>query len=175
MSGGIYIDGPARIRGARVHIQRENKMLFRCRHLACERIKKSAREARSTTGVPVMPTGSMLPHRKTGLTPGTEVSLPDYRAGGGVERINIIRFGYGNDHRPIRSAFDVKGLGVNIAGDRAVEVQVTRQVCCRGRRERSVNVNAVAGRVVVFLRDVDLRVCLEPTQHGDAEHRNYRS
>ena len=28
VSGGIYVDRPARIRGARVHIKRENKMLF---------------------------------------------------------------------------------------------------------------------------------------------------
>ena len=59
--------------------------------------------------------------------------------------------------RPIRAALDVKGLGVNIAGDRAVEVQVSRQVRCRGRRERRVNVNAVPGRIVVFLCDVNLR------------------
>jgi hypothetical protein len=29
VSGGIYIDGPARIGRARVYVQRENKMLFR--------------------------------------------------------------------------------------------------------------------------------------------------
>ena len=93
----------------------------------------------------------------------------------GVERINVIGFGDRYDHRPIRAALDVKWLGVNIAGDRAVKVQVTRQVCCRGRRKRSVNVNAVPGRIVVFLCDVDLRVSLDATQHGKAENRNYRS
>ena len=46
----------------------------------------------------------------------------------GIERINIVRFRHRNDHRPIRAALDVKRLGVNVAGDRAVKVQVARQV-----------------------------------------------
>ena len=80
----------------------------------------------------------------------------------GVERINVVRFRDRNDHRPVRPALDVKWLGVNVAGDGAVEVQVARQVRCGGKRERSVNVNAVPGRIVVFLRDVNLRVASTP-------------
>ena len=116
-----------------------------------------------------------VPALKTGSNSCTNVALPDYSAGQRIERINIIGFGDRNDHRSIWAALDVKGLGVNIAGDRAVEVQVARQVRCRGRRKLSVNVNAVSGRIVVFLRDVDLRVSLDATQHGKAENRNYRS
>ena len=53
-------------------------------------------------------------------------ALPDHRAGRGVERINIVRLGYANDHRPIRAALDVQGLSVDVAGNRAVKVQVAR-------------------------------------------------
>ena len=109
-----------------------------------------------------MPTGLMFPHQEA-RNCGTKVALPDHSACDRIERINVIRFGNRNDHRPIRAAFDVKWLGVNIAGDRPVKVQVTRQVCCRGRRERSVNVNAVPGRIIVFLGDVNLRVCVDAT------------
>ena len=44
----------------------------------------------------------------------------------GIKRINIIRFGDGNDHRPVRAALDVKRLRVNVAHDRAIEVEVAR-------------------------------------------------
>ena len=38
-----------------------------------------------------------------------------------------------------------------------------------------IGTGSVPGRIVVFLRDVNLRVCLAATQHGEAENRNYRS
>ena len=66
-------------------------------------------------------------------------------------------------------------MGVNIAGDRAVEVQIASQVCYGGKRKRSVNVNAVPGRIVVFLRDVYLRVCLDSTRHSNPEDWDYGS
>ena len=41
MSGSIYVDGPAQIGRARVHVQRENEMLFRGAAIwRCERIDK---------------------------------------------------------------------------------------------------------------------------------------
>src|SRR5205823_15019536 len=55
---------------------------------------------------------------------GTEIALPNHRASGGVERINAVRFGHRDDHRPVLSAFDVKRLGVNVAYDCALTTQV---------------------------------------------------
>jgi len=43
----------------------------------------------------------------------------------------------------------------------------------RRRRKAGINVNAITQRIVVFLRDVDLRVSLNAAQHGKAENRNY--
>ena len=61
------------------------------------------------------------------VTGGTNIGArPDHGAGRGVERINIVRFRDGNDHWPVRAALDVKRLGVNVAGDRAIEVEVAR-------------------------------------------------
>ena len=58
---------------------------------------------------------------------------PDREACGGIERINVIRFGDSNDHRPVWAALDVKRLRVNVARDRAVEVEIARQIRGRGR------------------------------------------
>jgi hypothetical protein len=55
------------------------------------------------------------------------ISLPNDGAIDSVERVNIIRFGYRNDHRPAAwTALDVKRLRVNVAYDRTVKFQVTR-------------------------------------------------
>src|SRR5213075_1254491 len=83
---------------------------------------------------------------------------PDREAGRGVKRINIVRFGYGNHHRAVGAAFDVKGLGVDVAGDRAIKVQVACEVSGGRWRERCIDVKAVAGNIVMLLGDVDLRV-----------------
>ena len=48
-------------------------------------------------------------------------------AGHGIERVNVIGFCDGNNHRPIGAALDVERLRVNIAGNRAIKVEVTRQ------------------------------------------------
>src|SRR5438128_9343025 len=88
-----------------------------------------------------------------------EVALPHHRARGGVERINIVRFGHSNDHCPVRAAFDVQWLSINVAYDRAVEAKVPRQISSSGRRKCRIDVNAVARRIVVLLRHVDLRIC----------------
>ena len=45
-----------------------------------------------------------------------------------VERINIIRFGYRNDHWTAWAALDVKRLRVNVAYNRAVKVQIACQI-----------------------------------------------
>src|SRR5438067_12548004 len=103
-----------------------------------------------------------------------EVDLPDHRAGIGAQRINVVRFCYGNDHWTVRSALNVKRLGVNVAHNCAVKVQVTQEVSGgRGRKGR-VDVNAVAGRIVVLLRDVDLRAYRKsrPTQACGDKYEN---
>src|SRR5438046_7293196 len=74
---------------------------------------------------------------------GAEIALPNHRASGGVERINVVRFCHDNDHWPVRSALNVKRLGVNVAYNCAVKIQVTRQVSRRGRRKARADVSAV--------------------------------
>src|SRR5262245_6602569 len=100
---------------------------------------------------------------KTGSNSGPDIALPCHSTGSGIERIDIVGFGDRNDHRPVWASFDVKRLRINIAGDRAVEIQVARQVRCRGRRKWRVNVNAGWGCTVVPLRDVHLRLCMDRT------------
>src|ERR1700756_2447837 len=56
----------------------------------------------------------------------TEIALPNHGTSRGVERVNIVGFGDGNDHGAVETALDVKRLGVNVAGNRAVEVEVAR-------------------------------------------------
>ena len=79
--------------------------------------KKSAREARSTIGVPMMPmdqigaTEIVCRHRRA------HISLPDDAAVYSVERVHIIRFGHRNDRWPAAwPVIDVKRLRVNFAG-----------------------------------------------------------
>src|SRR5262245_35091768 len=86
----------------------------------------------------------------------SKVALPDHRASGGVKRIDIVRFSDRDNHRPARTAFDVQWLSVNVAGDRAIEVEIAPQVRGGRRRKCRINVNAVAGRIVMLLRDVHL-------------------
>ena len=60
---------------------------------------------------------------KTGRDRRSDVgALPNHCAGRGVERINIIRCGNSNNHRPVRTALDVKRLRMNVADDRAIKV-----------------------------------------------------
>src|SRR5438128_7029691 len=108
-------------------------------------------------GVQEKRSGSEIDHRRAGdpnridvatekLTNrygGPEIALPNHRASGGVERIDVVRFGHGNDHWTVRSALDVKRLGVNVAYNCAVKIQVTRQVSGRRRSKARIDVKAV--------------------------------
>ena len=87
----------------------------------------------------------------------------------GVERVNVVRFGDSYDHRSVWAALDVKWLRVNFADDRAIKVQVAHQVGGGRRREGRIDVNAIARRIVVLLRDVDLRI---GRQSGSAANSN---
>ena len=57
----------------------------------------------------------------------------------------------------VRTALDVKWLGINVADDRAGEAQVARQIGGGCRRECGIDVKTVPRSIVVMLRDVDLR------------------
>src|SRR4030095_14024495 len=48
-------------------------------------------------------------------------TLPDYCPGSRVQRINIIRFSHGNNHWAVWAVFDVKRLGITVAGNRAIK------------------------------------------------------
>ena len=139
-------------------------------------------------GVQEKRSGSEIDHRRAGdpnridvatekLTNrygGPEIALPNHRASGGVERIDVVRFGHGNDHWTVRSALDVKRLGVNVAYNCAVKIQITRQVSGRRRSKARIDVKAVPGRIVVLLHDVDLRAYRKsrPTQACGDKYEN---
>ena len=46
---------------------------------------------------------------------------------------------------------------MHVAHDRAIEIHIARQVGCVARRECAVDIEAVPGKMIVFLRDVYLR------------------
>ena len=89
----------------------------------------------------------------------------------GPRRWSVIAVIHGIDvaHRRLASLFFDHCAMSPGARDRAVEGQAARQVRCRRRRKLGINVNAITQRIVVFLRDVDLRVSLNAAQHGKAE------
>ena len=47
---------------------------------------------------------------------------------------------------------------MNVAHDRAIKVQIADQIGRVARRERGIDIKTVPGRIIVFLRDVDLRI-----------------
>ena len=102
------------------------------------------------------------------------IAFPDNAAIKGVERVHIIRFGHGNNHCPAAwAAFDVKRLRINVARNRAVKVQVARQIGGRARRECGINVKTVPRIVIMKLRNVHLCVCCENcAQNGNARFSN---
>ena len=121
--------------------------------------KKSDREPRSTTGVAGDANRIDISAGKTRKWDSrAKVALPDHRAGRGVERVNVIRFCDGNNHRSTGTPLDVERLRVNIAGNRAIKVEVARQASGSGRRKGGVDVHSVAGKIVVLLDHVDLRI-----------------
>ncbi len=153
--GGVQIHRPTRSGGAGVQVQRINEMF--CGGAVDQCVEEK-------------PTGGEIDNRSACDTSGKKTSArgvwdgrtnigarPDREACRGIKRINVIRFCDGNDHRPVWAALDVKRLRVNVARDRAIEVEITREIRGRGGRKCRVNVNAVAGRIVMLLRDIDLR------------------
>ena len=87
------------------------------------------------------------------------VALPNDAAIEGVERIHIIRFGYRNDRRPAAwTVVDVKRLRIDVADDRAVKVEVPRQMGRCAQRESGINVKTVPRIMIVKLRNVHLPV-----------------
>ena len=108
-------------------------------------LKKSARDARSTIGRPHDTHGIKITadevvcrHRIA------HVALPDDRAVHSVERVDVIRFGYCNNHRfAARAIIKVKRLRVDISDNCAIKVQVARQIggCALG--ECGINVQTV--------------------------------
>src|SRR5206468_809555 len=104
------------------------------------------------------------------------VALPNDAAIEGVERIHIIRFGYRNDRRPTaRAGIDVKRLRIDVADDRAVKVEVPRQIGRGAQRESGVNIKTVPRSVIVKLRYVHLRVCgRDCAPKANDDRRSYR-
>ena len=120
----------------------------------------------------MVPTGLMFPHGRPDVTGGPmsvrcQITAPV----AGVERINIIRCGNSNDHRPVRPALDVKRLRMNVAHDRAIKVQIADQIGRIARRKCGIDIKTVPGRIIVFLRDVDLRAGTR-NDSAQREHEN---
>src|SRR5262245_61784239 len=89
-----------------------------------------------------------------------KIALPNDAAINRIKCVNIIRFGHRNDRRSAtRAPVYVKWLRVTGADDCAVKVQVTLKIGGSSRRECRINVKTVPRRIVVKLRDVNLRAC----------------
>ena len=73
-----------------------------------------------------------------------------------------------NNHRAVRAALDVKRLRMNVADDGPIEVQIANQIGRVARRERGIDIKTIPRRIIVFLRDVDLRI---GSQNGSAANR----
>jgi hypothetical protein len=121
------------------------------------RIEEERTRGRVDHGRPDNAKRTDVPAWKPDATGGPTFPFPDNAAIGGVERINIIRRSQGNDHRAVWTALDVQRLGMNIAHNRAIKVQVAGEVGRVARREGRIDVQAISGKIVVFLGDVNLR------------------
>src|SRR4029450_1951668 len=89
----------------------------------------------------------------------SHIPLPDDAPIEGVERIHVIRFGHCYNHRPAAWAIlDVERLRIDVADNCAVKIQVAYQIGSGTRRESRVNVETVAGIMIVKLRNVHLCV-----------------
>ena len=86
-----------------------------------------------------------------------------------MKRVDIIRSGNDNNHRAVRAALDVEWLRVNVARDRPIEVQVADQIGRIARRECGIDIKTIPRGIIVFLRDVELRV---GSQNGSAANSN---
>ena len=165
--GGIQVHRPTRSGGASVHVQRINEMFCGC--AVDQRVEEKSsrgeidnRRACNPGGIKTSARGGWDGCPKIGARPNREACR-------GVKRINIVRLGHRNDHRPTRTALNVKWLGVHFAGNGAIEVEVASKVRNRGRRKCRVDVNAVARWIIVLLRDVNLRAC---TRNETAQREN---
>jgi hypothetical protein len=97
--------------------------------------------------------------RETGRYRRADVPLPNDASSGTIERINIVRFGHHNNHRPAAGGvLDVKGLGVNVTRNRPIKAQDAPKTSGGGLCERSIVVKTVTRVVVVMLGNVDQRI-----------------
>jgi len=60
---------------------------------------------------------------------------------------------------------------VNVAHDGAIKVQIADQTCRIGRRKCGVDIKAVAGWIIILLRDVDLRIGDESGSAADTNEK----
>ena len=58
---------------------------------------------------------------------------------------------------------------MNVADDRATKVYIANQIGCIAGRECGIDIKTVPGRVIVLLRDVDLRA---RTRNESAQREN---
>ena len=94
-------------------------------------------------------------HRRHRCDRRTDVRAPEGYAAKRSERENIVGLGDHDDHRfAARTALDIEGLSVHIAGDAPIEIQVALKPGREGGRKRAIDIQAVARAVVVVLRDI---------------------
>ena len=110
--GGVQVHRPTRSGGAGVQVQRINEMFCggavnQCVEEKPTRGEIDNRSACDTSGKKTSARGVWDGRTNIGARPDREACC-------GIKGINVIRFGDGNNHRPIRATFDVKRLGVNI-------------------------------------------------------------
>ena len=147
---------------AGIHTKREDQLLLSRAAVECNhgvqkqraRSKIDNRRAGDAHGIKLRADEIVSRHCRT------NVSLPDNAAVNRVERVDVVRFSRDNDYRPAaRTVLDIKRLRIHVADDRAVKVQVPRQIGRSALCESRVNIKTVARRVIVKLGHVHLRVC----------------
>src|SRR5207248_11715281 len=56
------------------------------------------------------------------------------------------------------ASLEVQRLCVNVADDGPVEVEIADQIGRVNQRKRRIDIEAIARKIIVFLRDVDLQI-----------------
>ena len=72
----------------------------------------------------------------------------------------------------LRAYLDVKWLDVNVAENRTIEVQVPSQTSSISKCKAAINVNTISRRIVVFLRDVNVRAYRQNRTTTENKKRN---
>ena len=158
----LHVHGPAGIDVTRIHVKGKDEVFLgsaavgsdHCVQKERARSKIDNGRAGDAHGIELSAYEILRRHRRA------NVALPDNAPIDRIKRVDIIRFGRRDNHRPAtRTVLDVKRLRINVAGNCAVKVQVARQISGGGWREGRINVKPITRIMIVKLGDVHLCIC----------------